>query len=388
MKSAKNGRGCNFELPRNIRQIGEIQGNCKLYFEDYALSFVKELRYNQGAVLLGCKQQKGAENYIFVSAAVGFCLEEDTEISFSNACWSKIYGEIKNRFMELEILGWAAPKNRTHEKSCLPGENLYEMHMENFKGINKILFVTGDEEESVFVTKQLGLVKQKGYYIYYEKNPQMEEYLKTWRREKEKTKEPVSVYEDDRFIKEEAGRGVRRILMAATTGLAVVVLFMGGTTFRNYDKMTNIEETLSYLNGNLEKLQNYTRAPKEDDENKEKSFADPSVEPTASSEVTKQWMEEIESGFEKEPESEEQESEEQESKEQESKEQESKEQEVTETMVEPTKEPKQYVVQKGDTLAAISIREYGTYKKIGAIKEANHLSSEDVIIEGQVLTLP
>ena len=58
-------------------------------------------------------------------------------------------------------------------------DKIEKMHVENFPGKDKVLFITDSlESEDAFYMYEHGqLVKQKGYYIYYEKNEAMQNYI-------------------------------------------------------------------------------------------------------------------------------------------------------------------------------------------------------------------
>ena len=62
------------ELPRNIMQVGESNPHCKIYVEDYAISYIKQLNNNAGdkqlAVgLYGKKVEENGITYIFLYEA-------------------------------------------------------------------------------------------------------------------------------------------------------------------------------------------------------------------------------------------------------------------------------------------------------------------------------
>ena len=70
-------------LPKNIRQIGEIQQDKKIYLEDYVITFIrKQERKDQeldcAGILLGTKQQCEAGMLMFVKGALR--LEEEVTV--------------------------------------------------------------------------------------------------------------------------------------------------------------------------------------------------------------------------------------------------------------------------------------------------------------------
>lgn len=59
------------ELPKNIRQVGDLDLDKRVYIEDYAFSFVRELTLDEDeegrvGILLGEEKKIDGENYTFV----------------------------------------------------------------------------------------------------------------------------------------------------------------------------------------------------------------------------------------------------------------------------------------------------------------------------------
>lgn len=171
-----------FKLPRNVRQIGQEKGGQKLYLEDYVVTFLKEMTHKnsmefQFAVLLGNIIHLKEEVCVFVNGAVeAEDIELIEETRFSNETWSKIYDCVKKYFPEQEIIGWFA--TRPGLPICLD-ERFRKLHTDNFSGEHKaLLLYDGLEGEELFFLAENGeLIRQEGYFIYYEKNEAMQEYL-------------------------------------------------------------------------------------------------------------------------------------------------------------------------------------------------------------------
>ncbi|EKC81438.1 LysM domain protein, partial [human gut metagenome] len=73
------------------------------------------------------------------------------------------------------MIGWAKKMEEPEEE---PDEKLFDLHREQFPGEDRLLFLYDSEENaSVFLTENTGIRKQSGYYIYYEKNEQMQSYM-------------------------------------------------------------------------------------------------------------------------------------------------------------------------------------------------------------------
>lgn len=180
--SYKKGVKKNIHLPKNIRQVGQASANKKIYIEDYVMTYIQQLAMkNYGvyhcAVLLGEYVEGEDGSNIFISGAIG--IEQgnyDLEKIFTNESWAKIYDDVKRYFKNMEIVGWYVTR---------PGlvldinKEITAIHVNNFAGTNKVLFMydSVEKEEVFYVYSNGALNKQGGYFIYYEKNESMQNYM-------------------------------------------------------------------------------------------------------------------------------------------------------------------------------------------------------------------
>ncbi len=170
------------EMPKSVRQIGDCKGNRKIYIEDYVVSFAKQLaKRSEGkeiaGVLLGTNRSEQGVKYLFISGMVAIRqFAERTDQQFSQDIWGNIYTDIKENFTGLEILGWYYSGPGT-PVSC--NETLRVIHGKNFSGADKLLFIYDDaEKDEGFFRSTAGVMeRQKGFYIYYEKNEEMRDYM-------------------------------------------------------------------------------------------------------------------------------------------------------------------------------------------------------------------
>lgn len=169
--------------PKNIRQIGMPRGRHKLYVEDYVYTFLHSAAFEgecqkRAAVLLGKSEVSQDIRYTFINGAVNcddLVFQEDG-IVFDENCWEYIYKEIKQYFDGQEIVGWflgvtGFPLDLTPMVEAA--------HRKYFVGRDKVLFLSEPaEREDVFFAYEQGILQRKeGYYIYYEKNLTMQEYM-------------------------------------------------------------------------------------------------------------------------------------------------------------------------------------------------------------------
>lgn len=178
-------------MPKNFRQIGEAAGLTKIYIEDYVMTYLSAITkdsrtYVRGAILFGEIQREDSFTYIFVKGAMeaqNIELDLD-ETVFDDDVWKKIYDTKEQYFGETQVVGWYLCRMGM---SIRLNDKIKKTHFENFPGDGRVLYVRDplEEEEAMYAYRGQDLVRQNGYYIYYIKNKEMQEYLID-RREEQK----------------------------------------------------------------------------------------------------------------------------------------------------------------------------------------------------------
>lgn len=181
-KQEARGNEAFFSLPKNIRQIGETRGARKIYLEDYVYTFLKKVCQENGragrtAILFGQYKWSEGQDYLFIQSAMELEMEISAEhISFTDQVWSEVHDTAQKYFEGQDILGWFL---------CLP-QNEFEItelitktHLNHFAGNDKVLFMMepSEREEAFFSYEGGSLRRESGFYIYYEKNEPMQEYM-------------------------------------------------------------------------------------------------------------------------------------------------------------------------------------------------------------------
>ena len=114
------------ELPKDIIQVGEANPNCKIYVEDYAVSFLKQ--QNRQAVdkeittaLFGKRKSEDGKAYIFVyGAAIIRSMQREVR-HLSQAQNQEIEKIRKRYFSEYELVGY-----RILNGEMMEGMHIYE----------------------------------------------------------------------------------------------------------------------------------------------------------------------------------------------------------------------------------------------------------------------
>lgn len=207
----KEGSLC---LPKNIRQIGSPGGRHKIYIEDYVYTYLKSMAQKEescAAVFLGKSQMMKEIRYTFVSGAVECkaAVFQWDHIQLDDNFWEYIEKEKKEYFQEKEIVGWFLGKKG--QAMSLPPA-VEAAHRKYFAGRDKVLMLLDvmEEEEAFFIYDQGYLQRREGYYIYYEKNAPMQEYMISKRQEEQRMERLMLLGETEILQVPEKVRELRR----------------------------------------------------------------------------------------------------------------------------------------------------------------------------------
>lgn len=430
-QEAKGNEGV-FCVPRNIRQIGLADENYRIYVEDYVYTFLnKQAETSQEtagrvAVLTGETKWSKGVSYLFVRGALTV---EDMEasaehIDFTDEIWERIYEEKTRYFPEHEIVGWFFAGIQ------VSGEQLPDVfaraHLKHFGGEKVLMLMdVSEREEAFFRYENDHMTKQRGYYIFYEKNLQMQTYMveKNQGVQVDVPDETVDkavrtfrkIIQEKKEEKSQEAEGKTSVFSyAATACLAIAVLTVGVNFYRGY----NIPQSEPGLEQSRE-----TSAKPETQEESETLTSISKAQPTEAAEkkvivtVTATPQPEAKANARREtalPEEAETESAQTESV-YSSEADERKERKVQEPAVDEGQDEVQkdmqmsgqeqetenqeqpasaadvhssYVIRPGDTLYDISVAKYGNMEIIGEICRLNGFSEDEVIYPGQVIVLP
>ena len=375
----------NVVIPKNIRQMGENDSNQKIYIEDNVMTLLKKKPENEDnvkyGVLLGEIKRKKNNTYVFVKAMVEVRDIIENSLIFNDDIWSDIYKDIKKYFGKMDIVGWfVSVPYRVRDDI----KGIRKLHMDNFAGNDKICFLSDrtENEDSFYMCRRGKLEKQKGYYIYYEKNEKMKKYVKSMNSEKREERKPennkVEIKEkvpneprSFRDILKEEGQTVKQGRMAyGISGLLIVALLLSTVVMlNNYGELKNIKQTLSGYSMD-EEAKAVNQMLNGDDSQGEIQPITIEEATTIGQETTVVETESESIGIET-------------TDSQASASEESKQKAVNNNVTGTT-----YTVKKGQTLYDISMKVYGTSKMVEEIRKYNDIDEDYTIIEGQKIKLP
>ena len=343
------------QFPKNVRQIGNVSDEPKIYVEDYVDTYLNQLKEKAAkepvmAVLAGEIVTQEGQEVVYISGAVRVeeVKTENGKLEFDIEASDRAEELRKEHFPTCQTIGWCLI-----ESGNLMGQeqDAARVHERFFAKANSI-FIHKDavENEEVFYAYKFGeLMQMGGHYIYYEKNPDMQNYMIHARRQIGVT--PSEVVEDRAAkdfrsaIREQLEAKEHhqnsRFVYAASILLIVVVLAMGISTMNNYDKMEAVQTSLETLSQTVTEPKQKTetlsgKESEKDTQNVQKTGTVPEIS----------------------------------------------------TVQEQLGDEEYYEVVKGDTLDRISEKVYGDASHVDAICRMNGLSDGNLIYIGQKLLLP
>ncbi|WP_277236752.1 LysM peptidoglycan-binding domain-containing protein [Merdimonas faecis] len=374
------------QLPKNVRQIGNVSDEPKIYVEDYVDTYLNQLKDKAkdepvGIALAGEILVLEGQPVVYISGAFRLAEVEvrGKEISLKEETVKQMETDRKKYFPETEIVGWGLiedgkPMGRSREVG--------RIHSKYFSK-DQSVFIWKDslDGEEVFYAFKYGeLMQMGGHYVFYEKNPAMQNYMISTRKKIGVT--PSEVVED-RAAKDfrsvvrermdaKSDRQNSRLIYITSALLVVVVLVIGVSTMNNYDKMEAVQSSLESLSRSVNSPESQTETVTEDegDDEEEGAAAKAQVE-TGETESVQEASGDTASDS-------------------------SGEGDTDDTGAVMTADPSEidldeddyYVVQKGDTLDTISMKVYGDAAHVDAICRMNGLSDGNLIYIGQKLLLP
>lgn len=368
-------------FPKNVRQIGNVCDEPKIYVEDYVNTYLNQLKEKAvlepiGVMLAGEFVEQEGQPVVYISGAIQMQGVEvnGTEIKTTEEMLEKVNTEKEEYFPNLKFVGWCLIETG-HPMGLNRGVN--QMHSKIFSDENTVFIWRDavDNDEILYANKYGELMQMGGHYIYYEKNPDMQNYMIDTRKMNGVT---PSEMVDDRAAKDfrstvrgkmdyKEQRQTSRLTYAMSVFLVVVVLAIGITMMNNFDKMEDVQNSLESLSqvvsgqGTVTNDVQNISGEKEESEDADKETEEVVQEVAQEKEEKTKPQETIASSGGTVPE--------------------------ISTVQEQLNE-EYYEVKKGDTLDSISIEKYGNRNQVDAICRMNGLEDGNLIFIGQKLLLP
>lgn len=374
-KSKQVTRGAAIRRPKNIKQIGEVSSDKKIYIEDYAFTYINSIAYNnpsdsQAGVLLGENQTDGDEKCVFIKGIIKAKLGTEVEekgVYFNESVWNGIYSDVEKYFPDLSVVGWfAAIPEVTPERMM----KLKKIHLDNFAGTMKTFYLidTVEKEENFYLYENGELKKQKGYVCFYERNYEMQEYMLERRERKSSEGGPDKVMKSIRNIireKEELHEQKKnaRFMYGVSTFMVIVILVIGINLMNNYQKMKKFDKSISSLMVQMSGNDTATQEEVVPVNKLEGGVYPTEAETTSQTAVTSVVSTENVTVTAAQPVEE-------------------------QTVAATVNEVKTYTVKAGDTIMGICKKYYGDTSKCNEVIAYNNIKDENFLYIGQQIKLP
>ena len=356
------------KFPKNVRQVGNVSDIPKIYLEDYVDTYLDQLRSRAkeeptGALLLGENAVVEGLECVYITGAVRIeeVSEENGEICISDPAREAALRECAEYFPGRDVVGWAlaAPG-----RPLVLSGSMVQIHEQLGLKKNSIFIMKHPEEdeEIYFAYKFHELMQMGGYYIFYEKNPDMQYYMINTRKQIGVT--PSEVVEDraaknfrsavKEKLEAQEQRSNSHLVYLTSVLLVVVVLAIGISAMNNYDKMNSVQSSIETLSKSVQGSSENTVTAEEDaaaDQQEEQPDGAVASDVSAGAGDVQTG----ESGM---------------------------------SIQEGESGEEYYTVQRGDTLDKISLKLYGTTDEAEAICKMNGLTDGNLIFIGQKLLLP
>lgn len=424
---------------QNIRQVGQVRGNRKVYIEDYAMTYLKNMAERgennaKLAVLVGEYEKKEIGDCFYIYGVLDIPSEgQGVGYQMDNVAWTRIYGDIKLYFPQMEILGWYLTGEEIEVER---NDWLQQFHRDYFAGESKLFFYyyPVELEEKIYLYESGALKLQGGYYIFYEKNAAMQSLLieknqsrtnrirescgvsdRILREKARKAEEEQQIWQnnDDAAEKKQSSEWEkeqekeqerkpgeeqhRSLLSSYLTGAvtAAAVLSLCLVIFQYFDRLDGLEKSMQQLTEQLMQTEipeigdAVTEEPVKSEENGSGRVLE--IETMTGGVVQEAEQSERENKEIGQSENREERTEEanrnvgeKEQKDMENNQENERGDGKQETMQTAVR----YVVQPGDTLSGICQKHYRNIHKVEEVMKANHLTDANGILAGDVLLLP
>lgn len=239
--------------PENIRQVGEITGQRRIYIEDYVLTDIRRIFQEKQeeciVVFLGKEGSGDTKGSFFIYGSIEVELEPET-CDLQDEQWDELYEGIHTYFPGAKILGWGFGVGLWTSQIDRQVRRIQE---EQFGELGQILFLAdlSEKEEKVFLYEESTFEELTGYFIYFARNPQMQEYML-----RDQTTESFETdYQDDvtksirKVIKKKRTRQEQLQIITWGVGIALFFLMLFGANLlmKSLAKINAMEKTIETL---------------------------------------------------------------------------------------------------------------------------------------------
>ena len=210
-------------------------------------------------ILYGHKEMIEDELYWFVNGAVeaqhDFFMEKTI---IDEESWKKVNEMAEKFFPDLTVMGWAITREDSTEDL---EEQIMRTQRQFFRPDQKLYFeyITSDKTEALYLHEKGKRNMLSGYYIYYERNECMQNYMVSLRTRERHPEEMNADHAARQFRevcqeKKQDLHKKRSSAFATCVSLLLVmaILVIGITMLNNYEKMQSMERVLYQISGKMD----------------------------------------------------------------------------------------------------------------------------------------
>ena len=373
-------------LPKNIKQIGEKDSMYYVYLEDYVHTYIRKLSVRDNntlrvGFLIGkkCKADERVCQFVEGALEVEYGLDDSNNITFTDEALDTVQEEIIKYFPDSEVCGWFV---KGSEDTMPDLYSIKNTQNEYFVGQDMLLYFIQGNETCFFAQSEDSYISVKGYYIYYDRNEEMQDYMvsrtKTSHIDSSMAEFNAKSIRDNVNLKKNeilsstSKSFIIKVVMAAVAVILIFTVIFAISSI--YSRMGTIEnslngfsKTINTLVSNSEKQTAAGNVAVNNVEGQVPEHNTPTAETTVQQTQTAAQM--------------------------------------TETAAVPATEstaamsvndPNQvdengyryHIVQRGETLISISRLYYGNGKRVDDICALNNLTKDQFIFSGQKILLP
>ena len=260
------------QLPKNVRQIGNVSDSPKIYVEDYVDTFFAQLcekcekagKGPMGAFLVGDIQPGTDEEYVYIYGAIQMhdLKMSGNEYVIDENTWKRAYEDCKQYFEDGEMLGWFVAHPGV---PLIPEASTVKLHKKSFPKKNTVFIMKDpvEKDEVYYVHKMNDLMEIGGHYTYYEKNPCMQNYMISSRKKNgvfpTETVEDRAAKDFRNMVRKrgerQKGRKAGSLMYVASACLVLVLIVMGVSMVNSFDRMKSVQNTLDTLAGTTDTVE-------------------------------------------------------------------------------------------------------------------------------------
>lgn len=275
-------------FPTNVRQIGSACDDLRIYMEDYAHTYLYQyarssVNGEKLAVLMGKTLVINGQKTVFISGVVQAKYTEKLKgmETITSRSWKYIEEEIEKYFDGLSIVGWMHSRP-SFGAFVTSRDEAY--HKKVFNGDSQVFFVVDpiDRADRFYVLNDAAtsLRPVKGYFVYYEKNTRMQEYMLANSLVQPKNDEADEA--DEMTEKEDVAYKIREILSnkntlktkrvkakyaaftAVSAAMCLICIFMSMSLVQSVSRINKLESEVVTVKQTVDKQREETRALAED----------------------------------------------------------------------------------------------------------------------------